>query len=250
MTPRRPGIVRPATSAVRRVVLDEPALIHAVADWVTGAAQRAIAVRGRCTMALAGGKTPQRVYEALATAPYAHAIDWAHINVYFSDERAVAPDHPDSNYRMVYEALLGRVPIPAAQIHRMEAEAPDLDAAAVAYERLLPRRLDLLLLGMGADGHTASLFPGSGALAEWRRSVVAVHGPKPPAERLTITPRVIAAARNLGVMVTGDDKAKMVVQALEGPDAPGDLPAQLARRGVWFLDHRAAALLALGTAMA
>ena len=239
-------------SAVRRVVLDEPALIHAVADWVTGAAQRAIAVRGRCTMALAGGKTPQRLYEALATAPYAPAIDWAHINVYFSDERAVAPNHPDSNYRMVYEALLGRVPIPAAQIHRMEADALDLDAAAVAYERLLPRRLDLLLLGMGADGHTASLFPGSAALAECRRSVVPVRGggPKPLAERLTITPRVIAAARNLGVMVTGDDKAKMVVQALEGPDAPRELPAQLARRGVWFLDHRAAALLALGTAMA
>lgn len=237
-------------SAGRLVVLDEPALIRALADWVTGTAQRGIEARGRCTVGLAGGRTPQRVYEELATAPYAHAIDWAHIHVYFSDERAVGPDHAESNYRMVYEALFSRVPIPAAQIHRMEAERPDRDAAAVAYGRLLPRRLDVLLLGMGEDGHTASLFRGSGAFEEWKRYVVPIRGPTPAADRLTITPRVIGAARNLGVMVTGDAKAEMVMQALEGPFAPREVPAQLARRGVWFLDPGAAALLAMGNVMA
>ncbi|MFL5403970.1 MAG: 6-phosphogluconolactonase, partial [Gemmatimonadales bacterium] len=140
-------------------------------------------------------------------------------------------------------ALLSRVPIPSGQVHRMEAERPDREAAAQEYERALPPRLDILLLGMGPDGHTASLFPGSAALDERHRLVVPVVGPKPPAERLTITPPVIAAARKVAVIATGEDKAVMVARAIEGPPAPKIVPVQLARRGVWFLDRSAAARL-------
>jgi 6-phosphogluconolactonase len=125
----------------------------------------------------------------------------------------------------------------------MEAERPDREAAAREYERALPPRLDVLVLGMGPDGHTASLFPGSAALDERRRLVVPVVGARPPAERLTITPPVIEAARRVAVIATGGDKAAMVARAIDGPLAPNAVPIQLARRGVWFLDRAAAARL-------
>jgi 6-phosphogluconolactonase len=180
------------------------------------------------------------VYRELAADP---SIDWSRVDVFFCDERAVPPDHAESNYRMVHRALLSRVPIPPMKIHRMEAERPDRDAAALEYERSLPSRLDLLVLGMGADGHTASLFPGSAAVDEPRRLVLPVTGAKAPVERLTITPPVIEAARQLAVIATGEDKAPMVARALEGPLTPKAVPAQLARRGIWFLDRAAAARL-------
>ncbi len=120
---------------------------------------------------------------------------------------------------------------------------PTEKTAAREYERSLPPRLDVLLLGMGRDGHTASLFPGSAALDERRRLVLPVLGPKPPAERLTITPPVIEAARRVAVIATGEDKAAMVARAIEGPLAPKAVPVQLARRGCWFLDQAAAARL-------
>lgn len=128
----------------------------------------------------------------------------------------------------------------------MEAERPDREAAALEYDRSLPERLDILLLGMGADGHTASLFPGSAALDQRDRRVLAVRGPKPPAERLTITPPVIEAASEVGVIAAGADKAEMAARAIEGPLDPQALPVQLARRGVWFLDQAAASRLASG----
>jgi 6-phosphogluconolactonase len=174
----------------------------------------------------------------------ASSIDWQRVDVFFGDERAVPPDHPDSNYLMVYRALLSRVPVPAGQVHRMKAELSDREAAAREYERSLPPRLDILVLGMGADGHTASLFPGSAALDERHRMVVPVVGPKPPAERLTITPPVIEAARRVAVMAIGGGKAAMVARAIEGPLAPKEVPVQLARRGSWFLDQAAASSLA------
>ena len=157
--------------------------------------------------------------------------------MYFGDERAVPPDHPDSNYLMVHRVLLSRVPVPAGQVHRMEAERSDREAAAREYERSLPPRLDILVLGMGPDGHTASLFPGSAALDERQRLVVPVIGAKAPVERLTITPPVIEAARRVAVIATGEDKAAMVARAIEGPLAPKEVPVQLARRGSWFLDR-------------
>jgi 6-phosphogluconolactonase len=223
------------------VVVARPAeLARPAAEWLELEVSRAIAERGRCALALSGGRTPEPAYRELALA---QSIDWTRVEVFFADERAVPPDDADSNYRMVHLALLSRVPIPADQVHRMEAERADRDAAARAYERLLPRSFDILLLGIGPDGHTASLFPGSPALDEWQRLVLPVIGTKPPPERLTITPPVIEAARKVVVLASGEDKAAMVARALEGPVAPKTVPAQLARRGVWFLDQLAAGRL-------
>ena len=178
------------------IVAAEPAeLVRRAAGWLALEVTRAIAERGRCALSLPGGRTPEPVYRELAAGS---SVDWTRVDVFFGDERAVPPDHPDSNYRMVHAALLSRVPIPVAQVHRMEAERTDRESAAREYERLLPPRLDVLLLGMGADGHTASLFPGAAALDERQRRVVAVVGAKPPAERLTITPPVIEDARTGG----------------------------------------------------
>lgn len=220
---------------------DEPAqLVRETAAWLEREMAKAIADRGSCAVCLSGGKTPEPVYRALAAGS---SVEWGRVDVYFGDERAVPPDHPQSNYRMVYSALLSRVPVPARQIHRMEAERPDRDASAREYERALPGRLDVLLLGMGSDGHTASLFPGSAALDERYRLVVPVVGPTPPAERLTITAPVIEAARRVAVLAVGAGKAGPVALALTGPISPKEIPVQLARAGCWFLDRAAAARL-------
>jgi 6-phosphogluconolactonase len=225
----------------RLTVVPDPAdVTRPAAEWLADGIAAAIRDHGACALALAGGRTPEPVYRALSSAA---DIEWRRVEVFFSDERAVPPDDPESNYRMVRTALLSRVPVPASSIHRMEAERPDRDAAAREYERALPPALDILLLGMGPDGHTASLFPGSAALDERRRLVLPVVGAKPPVERLTITPPVIEAARRVAVLATGGDKAAMVARALEGPLAPAEVPAQLARRGEWFLDRAAAAML-------
>ena len=199
--------------------------------------------RGHCTLALAGGATPRPVYERMAVPPLANRVAWDRVAIYFGDERCVPPDHPESNYRMAHEVLLRHVPIPSASVHRMEGERADADAAARDYERHLPAALDLLLLGMGEDGHTASLFPGSPAIAERTRRVVAVIRPSPSPRRLTITPRVIGAADTVFVLVAGACKAATVVRALEGAYVPDELPVQLARRGTWFIDSAAARLL-------
>ncbi len=221
-----------------------PALVQLArqaADWLERELASAIAERGKCAVGLTGGRTPEPLYQELAARA---GIDWRRVEVFFSDERAVPPDHPDSNFGMVYSALLSRVPIPAGQVHRMEAERPDRDTAAREYERALPQRLDVLLLGMGTDGHTASLFPGSAALDERDRLVVPVTGPTPPAERLTITPPVIEAALRIAVMAVGENKAAKVALALQAPVEPKAVPARLARRGRWFLDRAAASQLA------
>jgi 6-phosphogluconolactonase len=226
----------------QQLVVDDPArLADLVAEWIAAAMETDIRERGHCAVALAGGATPQPVYGRLARDPLAGRIRWGDVEIFFGDERAVPPDDPASNYRMAMVTLLGRVPIPAEQVHRLEAERTDRDAAARAYERLLPDRLDVLLLGMGADGHTASLFPGAAALDERARRVVPVTGPTAPRERLTITPPVIAAARRVAVLVAGADKAATVGRALQGPVRPRDLPVQLALGGTWFLDREAGA---------
>jgi 6-phosphogluconolactonase len=156
----------------------------------------------------------------------------------------VPPTDPASNYRMAREALLDRVSVPAARVHRMEADDADLEKAAARYAALLPDALDVLVLGMGPDGHTASLFPGSPALREQVRKVVPARAPVPPLPRLTITPPVIAAARRVAVIVAGVAKAPVVARALQGPWRPEELPAQLARHGTWILDRPAASALA------
>ncbi|RPJ74880.1 MAG: 6-phosphogluconolactonase [Acidobacteria bacterium] len=202
-------------------------------------ALRTLAAEGPVSMALAGGATPRAVYASLAAAD----LPWDRLRVYFGDERAVGPDHPDSNYRMVRDALLSRVPIPDVQVFRMQAEDADLEAAAAAYAAVLPGRLDLLVLGVGADGHTASLFPGSTAAQERRRTVVPAFAPDPPRERLTITRPVIWTARHTLVLVAGAGKAAAVRAALQGPEDLNGCPAQLARRGLWVLDANAASRL-------
>lgn len=230
-----------ALSPQKIIIEDTPRFVDSAAAWIAGAVEADIRNRGSCALALAGGATPRPVYERLARDPFAGRIDWRRVEIFFGDERSVSPSGPASNYRMAAAALLDHVPLPVGRIHRMEAERADLEAAAREYERILPERLDLLLLGMGPDGHTASLFPGSPALEECARRVVPAAATAQPRMRLTITPPVIAAARRVVVLVAGADKAATVARVLQGPVKPRDLPAQLALGGVWFLDRDAAA---------
>jgi 6-phosphogluconolactonase len=228
----------------RIVAADAAAMARLAAEWLAGEIRLSATLRGACALCLAGGSTPRPVYEALAEEPVAGAIEWDRVQVFFGDERAVPPEHPDSNYRMVSEALLGRVPIPAGNVHRMEAEAADMERAAGEYAARLPAAIDVLVLGNGADGHTASLFPHSPALRETDRRVVPVRAPWAPERWLTLPPRVIAAARRVIVLAAGQDKAEAVARALSGAGSPDETPARLARDGVWFLDRAAASLLA------
>lgn len=220
-----------------RIVVAPGALPEIAARKIAQVIEQAITRRGGATVALAGGTTPRAVYRQLAQA---HRLPWEKIEIYFGDERAVPPGDPLSNYRMARESLLDAVPIPLNQVHRMSAERPDREAAADEYARRLPERLDLIILGVGEDGHTVSLFPGSSALRERVRKVVTVVGPKAPLHRLTVTPPVIAAAREKIILVSGADKAGAVAHALEGPDQPDQCPAQLARDGIWIMDRAAA----------
>ena len=222
------------------IAADEHELARVAAAWIAEEVRQAVGRDGRCALALSGGSTPRPAYERLALDP---AVRWAGVEVYFGDERAVPPTDPASNYRMARETLLDRVGLPAERVHRMEADAPDLDAAAARYAVLLPDRLDVLVLGMGPDGHTASLFPRSPVLRETQKKVAAAQGPVAPFRRLTITPPVIAAARRVAVITTGAAKAPIVARVLRGPWCPEELPAQLAREGTWILDRAAAASL-------
>jgi len=156
------------------------------------------------------------------------------------DERAVPPDHPESNYRAARETLFADRPELLAHVHRMPADASDLEAAAREYGAALPDPLDLVLLGIGEDGHTASLFPGLPALAERTARVVVVTGPKPPNPRLSITPPVIEQAREVLVLASGAGKADAVARVLEGPMDTRALPAQLVRSRAWIVDRDAA----------
>jgi 6-phosphogluconolactonase len=228
----------------RIVAADAAATARLAAEWLAGEVRVAATLRGGCALCLAGGATPRPAYEALAEPPLRDAIPWERVQIFFGDERAVPPDHQDSNFRMVSEALLRRVGLPPGNVHRMEAEAFDLDQAADRYAALLPEVLDVLLLGVGADGHTASLFPGSPALQERLRRVVPARALQPPQTRLTITPPVIAAARRVLVLAAGEDKAEAVARALAAGSLTDEVPARLARDGVWFLDRAAARRLA------
>ncbi len=209
------------------------------ADFIASELRR-VGSSGPLAIGLSGGSTPEPVYELLATVP---DLPWDLTSVYFADERCVPPDHPASNYRMIHSSLLARVPLPPSRIHRMEAERLDTDQAALDYEASLPERLDLLLLGLGEDGHTASLFPGNPSLAEESRRVVATRSPAEPRNRLTITPPVIRSARRLVVLVSGETKADAVRMALDGSADFGRVPGRLAADGSWILDYAAAGLI-------
>src|SRR2546425_1235750 len=214
------------------IVPDPEALADAAARLTVDVAAHAIATRGRFMWALAGGETPRTTYDRLALPPFRERVDWRHTWVFFGDERAVPPDHAGSNYRMAHEALLSRVPIPAAQVLRIRGEAEDLEVAAAEYARALGEafgtrrgalpRFDLVLLGLGVDGHTASLFPDSPVVREVFRAVAAVHvAAASIPQRLTLTLPVFNAAARVVFLVAGAEKAKGVKTVLgERPTLP------------------------------
>lgn len=237
------------------VVASNEALAEAAAQAVAGAAEEAVSQTGRFTLALSGGSTPRRLYARLASPPFRSRIDWARLDVFWGDERCVPPDHPDSNYRLADESLLSKVPIPPEQIYRMRGEDSDPERAALDYSQELMRvfslkpgehpRLDLVLLGLGADGHTASLFPGSPALNENRRLAVATYAEPIKAYRLTLTLPVLNAAAQVIFLVSGVEKAEVLRAVLQDRPSPSR-PASLVRpeRGtLWFVDRAAASRL-------
>ena len=229
------------TRPERVLVRDGNEFIAAAAAWVADSIAVVLADRERCSLALSGGNTPRAIYAHLADR-YVD-IPWGLLDIYFGDERRVPPDDPESNYRMASDALLSRVPIAPSRVHRMEGERTDAEAAAREYASILPPSLDLLLLGVGLDGHTASLFPGAPQLRELVRRVVPSLSPLPPTGRLTITPTVITAASHVAVIAEGVQKAPVVARALEGDVDPLELPVQFALRGSWILDSDAASRL-------
>ncbi|TMC16728.1 MAG: 6-phosphogluconolactonase [Chloroflexi bacterium] len=230
-------------------------LSHAAARYVVRVANESIATHGRFTFALSGGNTPKQLYSLLSNEPYLSQIAWALVEIFWSDERCVPPESEDSNFRMAHEVLLSRVPIPTNQVHRMPADAADRDAAGYNYIQEMQRvfgtsvvpSFDLLQLGMGPEGHTASLFPHQASLHEQSRLVMPVSVPKPPPPRLTFTPPVLNAAAHVLFLVTGVDKADAIHAVLEGPSQPDEYPAQLVQpaRGdvTWLLDEAAASKL-------
>lgn len=222
------------------IVVPPEVFAATAADYIADAIRAASTRSGPITVALSGGKSPGPVYQRLARSL---SVPWGRVEIYFADERAVAPTSQESNYRLVNETLVINLPGGVAAVHRMEAERSDRALAAEEYETVLPARLDVLVLGMGEDGHTASLFPRHPAVSEKRRRVLAVEGSYPPRDRLTITPPVMNAARLTLMLVEGANKAPAVVRALRGPDDPLACPATLARNGVWILDQPAGAQL-------
>lgn len=236
-----------------RVFPNEAALAQAAADVVAEGLAAAIAERGRADAVLAGGRTPRMAYALLARR---HDVDWRAVHLHTGDERCVPPDHEASNGALLHACFVIGGAVPAAHLHRMfpppgeqaaggEGLAEQQRRAARAAEAALPERADVLLLGLGADGHVASLFPGESALDVTARRVTAARAPVAPHARLTITPPVIAAARRLLVLVSGYEKAEAVFEALHGSRHPRAAPGQLARHGTWLLDREAARLLPL-----
>lgn len=231
-------------------------LFEVAAEEVGHAAVEAVTQRGRFTIALSGGSTPRSLFHLLATNARS-SLPWERMFFFWSDERHVPPTDPDSNYRMADEAMLSKIPVPASNVFRVPAENPDAAAAAQVYEQTLQKffslqsgqfpRFDLILLGMGPDGHTASLFPETPALQENSRLVVANWVEKLKASRITFTLPVINAANCVAFLVSGTDKAPALRAVLEG-DAPGEqYPAKLVRptdgKLIWFVDRAAASQL-------
>lgn len=213
-------------------------------------------IADRFTVALSGGSTPRRLFTLLAGPPFSESIDWEKIYFFWGDERCVPPDHPDSNYRMASETLLSKVPVPERNIHRIPAEDPDHQRAAESYSETIsrffapsPPRFDLVLLGMGADGHTASLFPDTTALTVTDRIAVPNYVPKFDAWRITLTAPVINTAKQVIFLVSGADKAPALHEVIEGHHDPRMYPSQLIAPSdgnlTWLIDQDAAGQLTL-----
>ncbi len=252
--------------AATRVMIanDRQELARTAAEHLARSAARSVAARGRFTLALAGGSTPRDLYRILAAEPLAGAIPWSGVHLFWGDERPVPPDDEESNYRMVREALLDAdppPPIPAENIHRIATERADPAEAAARYQADLrgffqlkgsePPRFDLVLLGLGTDGHTASLFPGTGAVSVSDRLCFSLWVERLATHRITLSLPVFLAARSVAFLVAGKDKAEKV-EAILGEDAPhlsaDELPAAAVRPTMgeltWWLDREAASRLA------
>jgi 6-phosphogluconolactonase len=247
----------------RRIVVadDLQDLARRAAELFATLATRAIGASSRFNVALSGGETPRTLFSLLAGPDYARRIDWAHVHLFWGDERHVPPDDAASNYGMTRQALLDHVSIPPANVHRIQGELPAAEAAQRYEQELrssfglgpgdLPR-FDLVLLGMGDDGHTASLFPGVALPDESDRLVVAPWVPKFNTYRITLTPRVLNNAAVVAFLVAGAVKAGRLREVIEGPRQPDNLPSQriAPSRGalLWLVDRAAAAELQGGPA--
>lgn len=228
-------------------------LMQAAAEIVTQLAKQAVIQRGRFSLVLSGGSTPRALYRLLATSPYQDEIEWANVHVFWGDERCVPPDDAESNYRMARESLLDHVAIPPTSIHRICGELSPEDASndytqtLVSFFRDGIPRFDLVLLGMGDDGHTASLFPHTAALNETQKWVTANYVPQKDVWRITLTLPVINAARQVIFLVAGAPKAERLREVLYGSRQPHDLPAQSIQPTngnlLWLVDAAAASTL-------
>ena len=242
-----------SSSAEIRTLTTPQDLFDAAAEEVVRAASEAVSQHGRFTIALSGGSTPRSLYHLLATNARS-SLPWDRMFFFWGDERHVPPTDPDSNYRMADETLLSKIPVTPGNVFRVPAENPDASAAAAAYEQTLLKffalqpgqfpRLDLILLGLGPDGHTASIFPGTPALHEKSRLVVANWVEKFKTNRITLTLPVLNAAYCVAFLVSGTEKAAALRAVLES-DAPGEqYPSKLVRPShgklIWFVDRAAA----------
>ena len=242
-----------------KMLADADAIAQTAATEFSEAAQKAVREKNSFSVALAGGSTPKVLYGLLASNPLLQAkVPWDKIQFFFGDERHVPPDHAESNFRMASEAMFSRTPVQPRQVHRIHGENANVTDAAEEYEKELQAvfqlktgelpRFDLVLLGMGPEGHTASLFPGTKALSEERRLVAANWVGKLYADRITLTPPVLNNAARVVFMVHGAEKAPALKAVLEGPYEPDQLPAQIIKpkegKVLWLVDPTAAAMLA------
>jgi len=247
-----------STAGEIRILTTPQELFAAAAEEVVRAANDAVAERGRFTIALSGGSTPKNLFNLLATNAKS-TLPWDRTFFFWSDERHVGPNDPESNYRMADEAMLSKVPVPAGNVFRFAGENPDATVAAQQYEQTIRKffqmdsgvpQFDLILLGMGPDGHTASLFPGTAALLEKSKLVVANWVEKLKTHRLTFTLPLINATREVAFLVSGVDKATALKTVLED-NSPGDqYPSKLVNPSggklIWFVDRAAASTLSAG----
>jgi 6-phosphogluconolactonase len=250
-----------------RVYRDADELALKAARLFARLADQYVMGSGRFTVALSGGSTPRAMFSLLAAKPFLETVPWSSIYFFWGDERSVPPDHPDSNYRMADETLLSKVPAPPENVFRIPAELADPERAAEEYSTTLQMffltgphaarsltaplstvpRFDLIWLGMGPDGHTASLFPHTTALNETSAIAVANYVPKFETHRITLTVPTINNARNVSFLAAGADKAETLKNVLEGPYQPDTYPSQLIKPGkgtlLWMVDEAAARLL-------
>ena len=235
---------------------DRPSFIDGTADFMVDVADQSIAERGRFTLALSGGSTPCPIYARLASANYRNRIEWSKVHVFFGDERCVPPEDSRSNFHMAREALLDHVPLLPDHVHRIQGEI-DPAQAALSYEQELQQlfrtsafpAFDLICLGLGDNGHTASLFPGTASLREKERWIVPQYVEVMTSWRITFTAALINAARHVAFLAEGAGKADVLCRVLDGPYQPDVLPAQLIQpvngQLHWLVDTAAAAKLRL-----